>query len=148
MPAPSSSKRPMRNPRSTANAAGRGNRAAELEASEYNDVLRNGGRNKTERKAKGGKTTRRRPDAETTRGMQQRTNERMSNALRQSAAASGGVREGMGYGRYPGTAGDRMQSERENADRRKSGGKVKKMAGGGMCRGMGAATRGGKYRSS
>lgn len=27
----------------------------------------------------------------------------------------------------------------------KAGGKVKKMAGGGMCRGMGAATKGGKY---
>ena len=29
-----------------------------------------------------------------------------------------------------------------------SGGKVKKMAKGGTCRGMGAATRGGKYRMS
>lgn len=30
----------------------------------------------------------------------------------------------------------------------KTGGKVKKMAGGGKCRGMGAASRGGNYRSS
>jgi len=30
----------------------------------------------------------------------------------------------------------------------KKGGKVKKMAKGGTCRGMGAATRGGKYRMS
>lgn len=74
MPAPSSSKRPRPRPSTPAE---RGNRAAELEASEYNDVLRNGGREKTERKAKGGK--------------------------------------------------------------------VKKMAQGGKCRGMGAATRGGNY---
>lgn len=29
----------------------------------------------------------------------------------------------------------------------KAGGKLKKMAGGGMCRGMGAATKGGKYKA-
>lgn len=71
--APKKSPRPSQRP---STAVERGNRAAELEASEYNDVLRNGGR-----------------------GM-------------------------------------------------KSGGKVKKMAKGGMCRGMGAASRGGKYRAT
>jgi hypothetical protein len=30
----------------------------------------------------------------------------------------------------------------------KKGGRVKRMAKGGMCRGMGAATRGGNYRTS
>lgn len=157
--APSKSMRPRPRPstREEREAGERGNRAA-----------RRGDMTRREMEAgmkKGGKVTRRRSDAETTRNMQQRTNERMSNALRQSAAASGGVREGMAYGRYPGTAGDRMESERAAARRReresarrnenevggrKAGGqmKTKKMAKGGMCRGMGAASRGGKYKSS
>jgi hypothetical protein len=167
-----------------------------------------------------------RTDAQTTRNMQTNTNRRMVNALQQSGWASGGVREGMEYGRFPGTAGDRIQTEREEArdaararspetqaqrtenqaltedrakrraaggkmeakkmatrpterpsrapaasqkptprpstaDERaagergdraarrdagmKAGGKVKKMAMGGKCRGMGAATKGGNY---
>lgn len=40
------------------------------------------------------------------------------------------------------------RSEMEAAAGMKKGGKVKKMAKGGTCRGMGAATRGGKYRMS
>lgn len=66
-----------------------------------------------------------RPDAATTRNMQARMNRRMVNALQQSAGASGGIREGMEYGRFPGTAGDRIQTEREDrAARRKAGGKM------------------------
>lgn len=53
----------------------------------------------------------------------------------------------------PSTREEREAGERGNrAARRdagmKTGGKVKKMAKGGKCRGMGAASRGGKYRSS
>jgi hypothetical protein len=144
-----------------------------------------------------------RTDAQTTRNMQSNLNRRMANALQQSAGASAGIREGMDYGRFPGSAGDRIQTEREDrAARRKEGGKmeskkmatrpterptrapaasqkptprpstaeeraagargnkqdpgpiakdmkaggmVKKMAMGGKCRGMGAATRGGNF---
>lgn len=35
---------------------------------------------------------------------------------------------------------------KRSADKKSYGGKMKKMAGGGMCRGMGAATKGGKFR--
>ena len=132
-----------------------------------------------------------RSDAATTRKMQADVNRRMRDALAMSGDASAGIREGMDYGRFPGTAGDRMQTEREDrASRRKeggavkkntlapaaskrptprpstaeeraaagradsaakreagmkAGGKVKKMAMGGKCRGMGAATRGGNF---
>ena len=133
-----------------------------------------------------------RSDAATTRNMQANVNRRMRDALAMSGGASAGIREGMDYGRFPGTAGDRMQTEREDrTDRRKeggamkskksaapaaskrpmprpddlaegaavargnraskreagmkAGGKVKKMAMGGKCRGMGAATRGGNF---
>lgn len=75
MPAPQKSPRPRPNPRRS-DPVSRGNRAAELEASEYNDALLNGGRGQ------------------------------------------------------------------------KARGKVREMVGGGVCRGMGAATRGGKYRMS
>ena len=37
------------------------------------------------------------------------------------------------------------REEQEMLDRKMYGGKVKKMMGGGMCRGMGKATRGGNY---
>jgi hypothetical protein len=80
-----------------------------------------------------------RSDSTTTRNMQARLNRRMQDALAMSGGASAGIREGMDYGRFPGTAGDRMQTEREDRA-------VKKMAMGGMCRGMGAATKGGKYK--
>jgi hypothetical protein len=161
------------------------------------------------------KKTKGRPDAKTTRKMQFDMNRRMTDALLQSAGASAGIREGMEYGRFPGTAGDQMQTEKEDrtnrrasggkmetdmakrpmprpsrapasskkptprpaglserrdlrkaADsaaaamrgsaleeqdyqdfvvNRKAGGKVKKMAMGGKCRGMGKATKGGSY---
>ena len=65
------------------------------------------------------KKTKGRPDAQTTRNMQQNTNRRMTDALRMSAGSSAGIREGMDYGRFPGTAGDRLQTERENTRSRK-----------------------------
>lgn len=37
------------------------------------------------------------------------------------------------------------KEEQEMLDKKMYGGKVKKMMGGGMCRGMGKATRGGGY---
>ena len=37
------------------------------------------------------------------------------------------------------------KEEQEMLNKKMYGGKVKKMAGGGMCRGMGKATRGGGY---
>lgn len=40
---------------------------------------------------------------------------------------------------------DAEKNERKEVTGRKYGGKVKKMAGGGMCRGMGKATSGGNY---
>ena len=67
-----------------------------------------------------------RSDAATTRKMQADVNRRMRDALAMSGDASAGIREGMDYGRFPGTAGDRMQTEREDrASRRKEGGAMK-----------------------
>ena len=67
-----------------------------------------------------------RSDAATTRNMQANVNRRMRDALAMSGGASAGIREGMDYGRFPGTAGDRMQTEREDrANRRKEGGAMK-----------------------
>jgi hypothetical protein len=50
-----------------------------------------------------------RSDAATTRKMQADVNRRMRDALAMSGDASAGIREGMDYGRFPGTAGDRMR---------------------------------------
>jgi len=42
-------------------------------------------------------------------------------------------------------AAKREAYDQKTLAKKKCGGKVKKMKSGGMCRGMGAATRGGKY---
>lgn len=57
-------------------------------------------------------------------------------------------REAVERGNRAAERGDMTRSEMEAAAGMKKGGKVKKMAKGGTCRGMGAATRGGKYRMS
>jgi hypothetical protein len=56
-----------------------------------------------------------RSDAATTRNMQANVNRRMRDALAMSGDASAGIREGMDYGRFPGTAGDRLETERSAA---------------------------------
>ena len=56
-----------------------------------------------------------RSDAATTRNMQANVNRRMRDALAMSGGASAGIREGMDYGRFPGTAGDRLETERSAA---------------------------------
>jgi hypothetical protein len=61
------------------------------------------------------KTRKSRTDAGTTRKRQEETRSRMIEDLSQSGYASAGIREGMDYGRFPGTAGDRLQTEKENA---------------------------------
>lgn len=130
--APSKSKRPMPRPstREEREAGERGDRAARRDAG-----MKSGGKVK---KMAGGGTNRsataQRRQAETRRRMA--TSPRgMSTEERQGLERSNAASQGVGP--FPGTAGDKSRRR-----------KTEKKAKGGMCRGMGAASRGGKYRSS
>jgi hypothetical protein len=74
-------------------------------------------------------------------------NESMPRGAHAADAYVGGIRAS--YNRGP-TTSPRPTQRPRNAERKAYGGKMKakKMAKGGMCRGMGAASRGGKYKSS
>jgi len=158
---PSSSKRPMPRPstREEREAGERGDRAARRDAG-----MKSGGKVKT--MAKGGKTSRAR-DRATTRmpsGAQQyvrgdTAGGRMTTlAGAASAERRRNARGSMSEAEHMMTEGLIDEARRSDAARRnerevggrKAGGqmKTKKMAKGGMCRGMGAASRGGKYKSS
>jgi hypothetical protein len=60
--------------------------------------------------------------------------------LKERSAKAGAVARGNRAAQMEG------QDYEDFAQKKSYGGKMKKMAGGGMCRGMGAATKGGKYR--
>jgi hypothetical protein len=170
MPAPKKSPRPTKRP-STAEeraAAERGDRAARREAG-----MKDGG--KVKKMEAGGKTQTRaanradrlRKDLETRESRSERQEAEYQEAQQRRREAGGLGRLAMipeAIRRAQMRAGDRLlarEQERENAPLRaqvdaadramtdtlgmKAGGKVKKMREGGMCRGMGAATRGGRF---